>query len=72
MQYASPLVSIDQYEVKVIHTGSHFVKIAHASGEIVLKLFPENRLISGDWWLKDIKGEINIWKNRFNRFCNRN
>ena len=40
---------IDQYEVKVIHTGSHFVKVVHANGRIVLKLFPEKDLIFENW-----------------------
>jgi hypothetical protein len=43
----------DQYEIKSLHDG--FVRAFHISGKVLLKIFPEEQLLNGTWWVKDKK-----------------
>ncbi len=41
---------VDQYEVKMI--GAGYVKAVHCNGRAKIKIFPEEELILGKWWVK--------------------
>ncbi len=41
---------IDQYEVKTIDGG--YIKATHCNGKTAIKVFPEEELIMGKWWVK--------------------
>lgn len=41
----------DFYRIQYIHTG--YVKIIHANGKTIVKVFPEEQLVRDEWYVKE-------------------